>query len=210
MSAEVLVTLHGRTDRRRSCLDRSEQELPRAKNCSKSAQLTLSSDSAEMPSTTSTHPHRMFQGISRRCRCTTTTHRVGPAGENFHGLLFSDLLDHANRFDIQQLPTAGRGSSTRSGFCLWSRGRKRFKMGAIEKERIRLAAIQMISMAMECANRRMLSRREFQNGSTLGIFNQLQVDSEDFKCYVSGGLESGVGQLTSRGDNGLLVLHYKI
>jgi hypothetical protein len=28
-------------------------------------------------------------------------------------------------------------------------------MGAIEKERIRLAAIQMISMAMVCANRRM-------------------------------------------------------
>jgi hypothetical protein len=69
-------------------------------------------------------------------------------------------------------------------------------MGAIEKERIRLAAIQMISMAMVCANRRMLSRREFQNGSTLGIFNLLLVDSEDFKCYVSGGLESGVGQLT--------------
>jgi hypothetical protein len=41
-------------------------------------------------------------------------------------------------------------------------------------------------------------RREFQNGSTLGIFNQLLVDSEGFKCYVSRCLEFEVGQLTSR------------
>jgi len=43
----------------------------------------------------------------------------------------------------------------------------------------------------------MRSTREYQNGFMLSIFNQLLVDSEDFKYYVFRSLESGVGQLTN-------------
>jgi len=83
-------------------------------NYSKSAQQTLSSDSAEMSPMMSAHPHvsghqRMSMYSSRRPR------------ENFHSLVFSDLPDHVNHFYVQQLPTAG-GSLIWSGFFLWSRG----------------------------------------------------------------------------------------
>lgn len=134
---------------------------------------------------------RMFQGISR-CRSMYSSRRPG---ENFHGLLFSDLPDHVNHFYVQQLPTAG-GSLIRSGFYLRSTG-KCFKMPLKRSG----AVIQMISMAMMCANRKCGRRENSKTDLCLIIylisFWLILKGDADFKCYVFRGLESGVGQLTN-------------
>ena len=70
-------------------------------NYSKSAQQTLSSDSAEMSPMMSAHPH--VSGHQRMSMYSTRWPR-----ENFHSLLFSDLPDHVNSLLRSATSNCGR------------------------------------------------------------------------------------------------------